>query len=178
MSDEGFADFESFDEPSIRLPYKGTEYELRPVDAQFALWIESAAAGAKTPLKDMSDEDQLRRLIGPSYDDMLADGVSAKFFARAQQVAMTELKAGRKAAEMVWRTGVDPELIAAAVAAAQAEESNSTGEDGKTPTPASTSGTTSRKKPQDRKAPASRSRTSSGSGGRSKRTGGSTTAAT
>lgn len=191
MSDEGFADFESFDDPPIRLPYKGKVYELAPVDAQFATWLIAARSGAKTPLAKMSDEAQIRRLLGPAYDLMLKDRVPQKFLLRAELVAITEVVAdasnpgmGRKAAESVWRTGVDPEAVAALVAASEAQEvdhsptSSSMDEDEKTPTPASMSHTTYQGKPQGRRPKASPSQTSSGSGGRSKRTGESSTMST
>lgn len=177
MSD--FEDFEAFDDPSIRLPYKGKVYEFEPPDAQLALWINASRAGAKTPLDDMSDEDQMRRLLGPAYDEMLKDRVSSKFFLRVQQTVMTDMLAGREAAALVYRSGVSPEAVAAELAAREAESktSSSTESAGKTQSRASTSGTTSRKGPQDHKPKkrASRSPKSSSSGGSSKLTGESST---
>jgi hypothetical protein len=67
--------------------------------------------------------------------------------ARAGLTALADYQQGRAVAEVVWEGGIDPERMAARVAALLTDStpSTTTDEASTTPTPASTSGTTSRR---------------------------------
>lgn len=171
----GFKDWESFTDDRIKLPIRGNVYELPEISAKLGIELRLEQAGKSSRLKSLSPEDEAAEYLGADlYQRMVADGVPDAAIARAVMVVLIDWQLGRAAAEAAWEAGINPELLAARLAAVAQEqtESTSSGEATTTPQPASSSGTSSRKTTQrgkgSRKAPvkaaASPGSTSSSSG--------------
>lgn len=152
-----FKDWESFSDDRIKLPIGGNVYELPEVSARLGHLLRLAQAGKKVPeLKDLTPEKEADLFLGVGlHKRMVDDDVPDAAIARAVVVVITDWQLGRDAAEAVWEAGIDPERLAAGLAAKaqQRTESTSTGEATTTPRPASTSGmstptTTRRAKPR------------------------------
>lgn len=90
-------------------------------------------------------DDMNKALLGPLYDQMVADGVPFEALVMAGQVATHDFLYGRAAAEAYWNSGGDPKAVAETLPAANVF-SQSTGAENTTPTQASTSGTKPRPK--------------------------------
>lgn len=93
-----------------------------------------------------SVDDMNKELLGPLYDEMVADGVPFEALVLAGQTATHDFLYGREAAEAYWNSGGDPKAVAETLPAANVF-SQSTDAENTTKPPASTSGT----KPQAKK---------------------------
>lgn len=142
-----FADFDDLFDPLV-LPIGGKKYTIPPMS--FAAGARINGLFGDAPEK-LSDEDYFRLLLGPVFDEMVADGVPAKAINRAGMAALADFRETRSVAEATWATGGDPKALME-YAKAQApnrasRRSMSTGAATATRSRASTSGTkTSRKK--------------------------------
>jgi hypothetical protein len=142
-----FKDFREFADP-LRLPINGKTYEVPPVPARLGIQLLGLAKGDDVPeLASLSGMDLWQALLGSAWDEMVADDVPMSAIARAGLVALADYQQGRAVAEVVWEGGIDPERMAAQVAATLKDStpSTTTDEASSTPTQASTSGTTSRR---------------------------------
>jgi len=119
--------------------------------AKTAALAEGKPAPEPTPLPDweLDDIDQTtdltRALLGPLYDEMVADGVPYAALALAGQVATHDFLYGRDAAEALWNSGGDPKAVAESLSGDNIFSRN-TGAANTTKRPASTSGTRPRRK--------------------------------
>lgn len=141
-----FKDFREFAE-NLRLPINGKTYDIPPVSARLGIQLLGLAKGDDVPeLAGLSGLDLWKALLGSAWDDMVADDVPMSAIARAGLTALADYQQGRVVAEAVWEGGIDPERMAAQVAATlkDSKPSTTTDEASTTPTPASTSGTSSR----------------------------------
>jgi hypothetical protein len=142
-----FKDFREFADP-LRLPIDGKTYEVPPVPARLGIQLLGLAKGDDVPeLASLSGMDLWKALLGSAWDEMVADDVPMSAIARAGLTALADYQQGRAVAEVVWEGGIDPERMAARVAAILKDStpSTTTDEASSTPRPASTSGTTSRR---------------------------------
>jgi hypothetical protein len=142
-----FKDFREFADP-LRLPIDGKTYEVPPVPARLGIQLLGLAKGDDVPeLASLSGMDLWKALLGSAWDEMVADDVPMSAIARAGLTALADYQQGRAVAEVVWEGGIDPERMAARVAALLTDStpSTTTDEASTTPTRASTSGTTSRR---------------------------------
>jgi hypothetical protein len=138
---------------------------------------EAERDGRKALPKDSPDEVMYRHCMGAVWDEMLADGCPHPVLTRAAWAAVQyqtalvvfglDCETAVEHAEKVWAEGLDPEAVAAVLAAkrtspkATSTPSTSSAAARKTPRPASTSGTRSRTA-----TPRSASKAPSGSTGR------------
>lgn len=142
-----FKDFREFAE-NLALPINGKTYDIPPVPARLGIQLLGLAKGDDVPeLAALTGMDLWRALLGSAWDEMVADDVPMSAIARAGLTALADYQQGRAVAEAVWEGGIDPERMAARVAAILKDStpSTSTDEASSTPTPASTSGTSSRR---------------------------------
>lgn len=152
-----FKEYDEFSAGPMRLPIKGKVYEIPEVGYEAGVMLQKVESG---DAPDLAPEDQWRLLMGPAFDEMIADKVPSKALERAILACLTDYRLGREIAESVWEAGLDPEAFAPKGATEQG--STSTGEETKTPTPASMTGMSSPKTSTKTKAPkAQRSRKSS-----------------
>jgi hypothetical protein len=161
-----FKDFDEVADP-LAFPIKGKVYTVPDISIANGLRINSG--------EDMADEELFRALLGDVLDELRTDDVPADAFSRLFMAALTDIRVGRAAAQIVWETGAVPERLAARVEAANnpnSKTSSNSAAETETPSPASSSTTptptgtkpSAAAKPP-RKAPASRGRRSSSSGG-------------
>lgn len=165
----------------LTLPVRDKQYEIQPLEYQDGLTLIAVSENrSKTITKKSEDSELFKLVMGPTWDEMLADKVPYVVAFRAgmsavqYQMALVsglDSDAAVAAGEMVWgNEGVDPELLAAALTAAQAEDqkartpSTSTASARKIPSRASTRTTTSR---QGTRQTASKAQPSRSSGKRS-----------
>lgn len=129
----------------LRFPIKGKEYVVQPLTVDEGLLVFDIIAGNKPEWTDRSLTDFYKLIMGPTWDEMRADGVPIDAASRAGFATQTDIQLGREAAEHAWETGLDPEAAAAWMAATQTTSTSSTSSesDSETPSPASTSPTTS-----------------------------------
>lgn len=143
-------DYDEIAKP-LTLPIRGKNYTVAPVSARLGMQMLLAGGGearASNAIKSMKTEQFLKELIGPAYDEMLADNVPLAAINRVFLSALADFQLGREAAEVVWETGESPEfraaLTAAAVKAEKPKRARSTAAATKTPPRVSSSGTSSR----------------------------------
>lgn len=168
-----FKDFHEFSQP-LRLPIGGVVYEIPRVSAALGLQLLGVLEGDEAALDARTPRELWALLLGEAGEQMIADGVPWAAYDRAGLAALADYNGGRDAAERAWEVGLDPEALAAMMAAAQgSQQSTSTAAESTTPSPGSGSTTTSRPgtKPADRKPKRSRGVTSSTSGSSSRPTG-------
>lgn len=142
------------------LPAGDKEYTVQPVDYETGLSL-LATGTSKSPIKRNTEDRELFKLVmGPAWDEMLADGQPYPVVFRAGMATVqyqTALVSGLDCeqavtlAEAVWESGLDPEAVAAALAAQQnqsgskgSKPSTSTASARKTPSRGSTKRTNSR----------------------------------
>jgi hypothetical protein len=167
------------------LPVGDKEYIVEPVEYDTGLMLIAVFNGQSTEITSESpDEDLFRIVMGDAWQQMRDDkcpypvmlraGAAASRF-QSMLIAGADNDIALAAAEAIWESGIDPELMAALVAAANlsnskdSKPSTNTASGSRTPRPASTRTTTSRKatpRAAAKKPPAARSagKTSAGSG--------------
>lgn len=158
-----FEDATEFFTNQLRLPVNGKTYVIPDVDIELGLELlgvlnndaDSSLAKAKTV-------DLYKRLLGPVWDQMLADKVPIQIAIRVGETALVDATQGRALAKLVWKHGISPEALAAKKAAApktpkaptdrlpkqakkktRSTRSPRMAAENATPSPASTSGTSS-----------------------------------
>ena len=112
-------DLDEFFDPTLRLPIRGKVYVVASPDAKTGLRVQRlmstgavAAMGGEVSDADLEslefDDDEERdlylRILGPAYDEMLADGLPWEIVQHAGQTALMWVAFGREAAERVWES--------------------------------------------------------------------------
>ena len=132
--------------PPMVFPIKGKDYTVVAIAErgwqEGARWQEIFGGTDPGP----SNADQPKLVLGAVFEEMQADGVGLRAIALASLAVLTDYRfEDRAAAEKVWESGIDPEALAAAMAATRTSPtptpSTSTAAVAKTRAPASTSGT-------------------------------------
>lgn len=113
--------FHEIDEaPELRLPVSGKTYVVASPDAKTGLWVTSMmqATGAvlagvvpeedaRLELDDDEERDLYRRILGPTYDELMDDKVPWHTFKRIGTTAFVWVAFGDDAAERAWNRGRD-----------------------------------------------------------------------
>lgn len=137
-------EYTEFAEP-LRFPINGKVYTAPEVTIELGIRLNGIADG--TADQDMPMLELYKLLLGPVWDEMIADGVALNAASRAGMTVMNDFLYGREYAETIWETGLDPKAAAALTAARSgnraSRRSTSTGKARRTRSQASTSGTTS-----------------------------------
>lgn len=139
-------DYDECAEPPLAFPIRGKLYTPPPISISTGVALIRALAG-DTELLSMESRSLWQMLLGPIYDEMVADDVPIDAVNRAGFAVLVEFQAGRDAAVKAWESGIDPEARAALAAALRVTDSTpstGTGLARKTRSRASTSSTTSR----------------------------------
>lgn len=166
-----FKAYEEFAEQPIQFPVGGKVYTVPPISAKLGILLASALNGDAHATKTLGQGQSLwAKLLGPVYNEMLADDVPIEVVGRAGFAVLCDFQYDREAAERVWETNIDPEARAAMAAAIRDPKmataslrSLSTAAASRTPSPASSSGTSSRT-PARKRANRSAGKSSSTSG--------------
>lgn len=106
------------EDPVLRLPVHGKTYVVPSPDARTGLWatsmMQAGAAvfagvtpdeDARLQLDDDEERDVYRRILGPVYDELLADKVPWSTFKRVGTTALVWVTLGEEAAERAWNRG-------------------------------------------------------------------------
>jgi hypothetical protein len=140
--------YEEFAQEPLTFPIGGKLYITPPLGFLDGLRLQRVIAGEDHSLDDKPAEEVWRLILGPTWDEMVADNVPLEAMNRAGMAALADFQFGRTIAETVWESGVDPEALAAAATAAASKDSKpspSTDAASSTRSPASSSPTTSLK---------------------------------
>jgi hypothetical protein len=120
-----FNDLDDFFDDALRLPIGGKEYVIT-VSAQagmryqklFALVVAANAGAtlstdelAELDLSDENEKDVFLAVLGPAYEEMVADGVTWPKIKHAAATAFMYAAGDKKLAEQVWS---NPEAVDAA----------------------------------------------------------------
>lgn len=156
------ADFGALDDlfdPGLTFKLRGVQYRIDPPSAEVGLWCERIAQiaggvkGAKTdaemqaamarvealPQLDGADLSLAQRTLGPTYDELVGNGVDHAWIKLISMAAFIWIVGDEEAARRYLESGGRPESEAPNRQARRA--SRSTGGATKTRKPASTSGT-------------------------------------
>jgi len=141
-------EYDEFAEEPLTFVVHGKEYPVPPLGYREGILLQRTLSGEDDTLIDAPAEDGWKLVLGPVFDQMVADNVPSQAIARAGFAAMADFQFGREAAEKVWEGGLDPKALAESVQKALEKyrvstPSPSTGAARKTRSRASTTGTTS-----------------------------------
>lgn len=112
-----FKDLNDFLDDTLVLPIKGKKYTVQAPDGETGLLCQrllalgaQAAKGeaeVKSTLDDDDEEDLYQRVLGPVWDEMMADKVSWPRIKRASTTVMFWCTLGLAAAEAYWNSEPD-----------------------------------------------------------------------
>lgn len=112
-----FKDLREFFDGSLRLPIGGKTYVIPPISATDGLWAQAllntavaASAGAKvnvdaTLLDDDDERGLYARMLGPVYDELLADNQDWPTVQRVGVTAYLFFTVGEEPAVKYWEEG-------------------------------------------------------------------------
>lgn len=119
----GFRDLDEFFDDSLRLPVAGKTYVIPAPDAEVGLLCQrlmhaglAAEQGqavdgeelnklAAVVLNDDEEKDLYKRILGPVYDELFADGVKWPRIQHVGATALVWVAAGKDAALKHWESG-------------------------------------------------------------------------
>lgn len=134
--------YEEFAAEPLAFPIAGKTYTVGPVGFREGIKLQRVLVGEDDSLDDAPAEEAWRLVLGPVYDEMVADNVPIEALSRAGLAALADFRFGREAAERTWESGLDPKALEAAVAAAAKAQSLADSP----PSPSTGSGTKTRKR--------------------------------
>lgn len=103
--------YEEFAVEPLQFPIGGKVYTLPELPISVGLKLSGAIAGKDEEFAQATGTDLWKLVLGPLWDDMLADNVPTAAITRAGLTALADYQYGRERAEMVWETGADPKAI-------------------------------------------------------------------
>lgn len=129
-------------EPLV-FPIGGKLYAHKAIGIAAGMRLAGVLTGDDKSLNELPAQELWKLVLGPLWDQMVADDVPAEAVARAGMAALGDFQYGRDTAVAMWESGDSPEALAARVAANRkgSKPSKSTAGAGKTPSRASTNGT-------------------------------------
>jgi len=146
----------SFLDPILAVPYRGKTYQIPAVDAETGLRLQKlVAAGVRTALdgeidpatielvNDADEKGFYETLLGPVYDELIADGASSPAVKFIGQTALMWHAQDFEMAETFWKA--EGKAPAPNRAQRRTATRTSTAAATTTPTRASRTGTTTRK---------------------------------
>lgn len=109
------------EDPVLRLPIKGKTYVVQSPNAATGLYVQSMmsaaqltlsglavdAGDARLVLEDDDERNLYQRVLGSTYDELLADGVGWHSIRRAGKAAMLWIHRDEQAAEDFWNGDTD-----------------------------------------------------------------------
>jgi hypothetical protein len=169
-----FSDLDEYFDPGLTLTVRGKEYTLPLASAELGLWCryvaqiagEASSASTDEELEAVAErvaahKDALpplpggehlsfeERMLGPAYQEMVADKVEDPYVVMCATTAYFWVAAGEDAAARYWTSGGHPEKAAGPNNRAERRAQNSksaTAAASATPRPGSSSGTSSRQR--------------------------------
>ena len=118
---EMFEELDDFLDDSLTLPMGGKEYVVPAVPGRDGLWaqrvleeVERAKKEGDADAGKLDDGDErllYQRMLGPTFDEMLADGVTWQRISHAAMTVFFWTISSRDTAVKYWRAGGDPERL-------------------------------------------------------------------
>jgi hypothetical protein len=110
------------EDPVLRLPIKGKTYVVQSPNAATGLFVQSLmsaaqmsragfavdAADTRLVLEDDDERNLYERVLGDTYDQLVADDVKWPHIQRAGQATLLWIHRDEEAAEAFWNGGTDP----------------------------------------------------------------------
>jgi hypothetical protein len=103
------------EDPTLDLPVGDKTYSVPSCDAPTGLWVTGMMTGAAEEPVELDDDDErnlYQRVLGPVYDEMLADGVPWPAFKRVGSAVLLWIAFGEGAAERYWNRDQDEDPTA------------------------------------------------------------------
>jgi hypothetical protein len=104
--------YEDVAKEPLAFPINGKTYTPPPISAKGGIYLMRALAG-DPEVAEQPSQSLWQVLLGPVYDEMVADDVPLDALGRAGFAMLVDFQNDREAAERVWRSGIDPEAQAA-----------------------------------------------------------------
>lgn len=150
-------DFADFADPPLRLPIRGTIYEIPEPSVEAALQVIGVMRGTDTSLDKQPPETLWKLALGTAWDDLAAGKVGYPAIARAGLTAIVDIEYGRAAAIATWEGRTDPEPEASQEEAAEngpaIPQTTPPGEASTTPSPDAGAGTNTPPEPSRQPTP-------------------------
>lgn len=142
------SDFSKFSDGPLVFPINGKNYTLPELSIPLGLTLAGIIDGSDKKASKMKGVELWQLVLGPLWDEMIADGVSLPAVTRAGVAALAEYTDSRELAVVAWETGGDPKALEPYLAGLKtgnraSRRSSSTGGAKKTPTQVSTKAMTS-----------------------------------
>jgi hypothetical protein len=167
-----FEELEEFGDDVLELPIHGVTYVIPAVDGATGLWaqrlletVEAAKEAGDVDAGQLDDDDErllYQKMLGPTFDEMLDNGVNWQRLGHAAMTVFFWTTTTREQAEAYWKAGGDPNRARSAASPNRASRRASAAAARTTRSRASTSGT--KASPTSRKTRGSAGRTSSATG--------------
>lgn len=102
----GFKDLAEFFDPDLYLPVRGKTYRITAPNAEDGLRLREAFLNPDAHFTDDDELEEYKRLLGPVWDEMVADGIDWKSLCHVGRTALMYYGMGETLAEVHWQTGL------------------------------------------------------------------------
>lgn len=102
-------EFTEFADGPMVFPYKGKTYAAPEITIEMGIRLSGITNDGQE--QDVAVHDLAKDLLGPVYDEMVADGVPSSFLTRVFMTIVADFQYGRTYAEAMWETGADPKAM-------------------------------------------------------------------
>lgn len=140
--------FEQVQSEPLIFPVGPRRYEIPPIGYLKGVRLQGILAGTDHTMEGQNADALWEFILGDVWEQMKKDDAPIEAMTRIAFAALADITQGRAIAEKVWKSGIPPEALAAAMAATQATVQPtppSTVAAPKTRSRASSSGTSSRR---------------------------------
>ncbi|MDQ0894424.1 DUF7426 family protein [Agromyces ramosus] len=103
-------EYNEFADGPLEFPIGGKVYTAPEVSIPLGLRLNNIATGEAE--QDLPAVELYKLLLGPVWDEMIADGVPLNAAMRAGMVAMNDFQYGREYAVATWEAGLNPKAAA------------------------------------------------------------------
>jgi hypothetical protein len=105
------AAYETIAPEPLVFPINGKTYTLPPIGIEDGIRIAEGVSGKNEEFQNLRADELWRLLLGPLWDQMIADGVPLRAATRAGVTALADYQYGRTMAEAAWASGANPEAL-------------------------------------------------------------------
>lgn len=108
--------FTEYTQGPLEVQYEpdGKVYRIPPITIEAAAIVHAMAADPDAPVPGLDPDDDYamqRLVLGPLWDQMIAEKVPAFFASRVYLAALADFQGGREYAERIFMEGPDPKAL-------------------------------------------------------------------
>lgn len=103
-------EFTEFADGPLSFPYRGKTYTPPEISIPMGIRLNGITNNGEEA--DLESIELFKDILGPAYDEMVADGVPLQFMLRAGATVLADFQFGREYAQAMWETGGDPKAAA------------------------------------------------------------------